>query len=209
MPEGFIPIDYSNLKDVIPPGEDILYSTLCVAETVSGINTPLVKDYKKHTWKTHVLLTENGIAFTYPRDINYKKKELKNNPNLQDNHFIPWENTLGIAKVKKRGRISLCDIKGKINYSPWLYLVNFTDKESKKQYIERMDNLINSFAPIQSLKREKLEEELFNILVDNPEFLKANVFYEIEEHKRFDYAMFNMMIWLRKKEIKKASKAKN
>ena len=108
--------------------------------------------------------------------------------------------------MKKRGRISLCNIKGKINYSPWLYLVWFTDKESKKQYIERMENLIKKFAPIIRSKREKLEEELFNILVDNPEFLKTKVFYEIEEHSRFDYTMFNMMIWLRKKEIKKASK---
>jgi len=209
MPEGLVPIDYSNLRDVIPPGEDILYSTLCAAKTMNiGIDTVNVKNYKSYSWKTHALLTETGIAFTYPKKINYKAKELKNNPNLQDNQFVPWENTLGIAKVKKRGRISLCDIKGKINYSPWLYLVRFTDEESKKQYDERMENFLRKFVPIQKSKREKLEEELFNILVDNPEFLKRKTFYEIEEHSRFDYTLFYMMKSFRSKEIKKAFKAK-
>ncbi|MBN1214325.1 MAG: hypothetical protein JXA99_02675 [Candidatus Lokiarchaeota archaeon] len=58
MPDIYIPINYSNLFKLIPEGEDIIYSTLCEVKLFLGTY--------KHTWKSHVLITPNYVAFTHP-----------------------------------------------------------------------------------------------------------------------------------------------
>ncbi len=54
MSNIYVPIDSSNLSEVIPGGDDILYSTLCNVKAVA---------YKvKIKWRSHVLATKSGIA---------------------------------------------------------------------------------------------------------------------------------------------------
>ncbi|MFX1375432.1 MAG: hypothetical protein ACFFA0_06450 [Promethearchaeota archaeon] len=52
----YVPIEYSNLKSIIPPEENTIYSTLATASTATSS-----KYIKK--WDTHVLFTNKGIAF--------------------------------------------------------------------------------------------------------------------------------------------------
>ena len=58
MSDLYLPINYSNLSKLIPEGEDIIYSTLCEVKFFLGTY--------KHTWKSHVLITPNYVAFTHP-----------------------------------------------------------------------------------------------------------------------------------------------
>ncbi len=64
MSDIYIPIDYSEVKNIIPPGEDIVYSTLCkvrntISHTMGGSTT--------RKWISHVLITTKGIAYTIPQ----------------------------------------------------------------------------------------------------------------------------------------------
>lgn len=58
MTDIHVPIDYSELKTVIPEGEDILYSTSCQAN-LSGAAY-------RQSWPSHILLTQNYMAYTQP-----------------------------------------------------------------------------------------------------------------------------------------------
>ena len=59
MADIYVPIDYSNAKEKIPSGEDIIYSTLMkVTSGSTGIG--------KKTWISHVLMTTKGIVYTKP-----------------------------------------------------------------------------------------------------------------------------------------------
>ena len=76
MSELYVPIDHSNVKDEIPEGEDIIYSTLCkVMRNIYGKN-------KKYTWISHVMMTPNGFAYIEPNFIQ------KNMP--PQAYYIPW-----------------------------------------------------------------------------------------------------------------------
>lgn len=60
MVDIYIPIDSSPAKNIIPPGEEIIYSTLCKIVQGSAPATTLRK------WLSHVLLTNKGLVYTYP-----------------------------------------------------------------------------------------------------------------------------------------------
>lgn len=54
-----VPLDYSSLTEIISHNEDILYSSLCNV-TEKRING-------KSYWKSHILITESGLAITVPQ----------------------------------------------------------------------------------------------------------------------------------------------
>jgi hypothetical protein len=62
MADIYFPIDSSVAKNVIPPGEEIIYSTLCkiVHSGLPGSGTPTRK------WDSHVLLTPKGLVYSMP-----------------------------------------------------------------------------------------------------------------------------------------------
>jgi len=68
MSDIYVPIDYSDIKNKIPPGEDIIYSTLCKGQTSQNLGTKT----KRWTWISHVLMTPNGLVYTFP-DVRKKK----------------------------------------------------------------------------------------------------------------------------------------
>lgn len=60
----YVPVDFSDLKEVIPIGDEIIYSTLCNAFIDFSYYTEgigFIPRYK--TWNTHVLFTNSGVAF--------------------------------------------------------------------------------------------------------------------------------------------------
>jgi len=70
MSNIYVPIDFSNVKNAIPPEQEIIYSTYAQVKfrspnvyTGSGIR------YSKATWKSHLLITPKGLAF----DIHHTK----------------------------------------------------------------------------------------------------------------------------------------
>ena len=84
MSNIYIPIDASNLREEITPGEDIVYSTIMRVQD-STYNTTTKFD-------SHVLLTPNGIAWTDPR----KKK--KKDPIIPK--YANWDDFRAIIKNK-------------------------------------------------------------------------------------------------------------
>ena len=63
MSDIYVPLDYSKVKTVIPPGEDIVYSTLCYVTA----GTPAYR----RKWTSHVLITTDGVAYTTPTALKY------------------------------------------------------------------------------------------------------------------------------------------
>ena len=59
MSEIHTPIDYSDLKDSIPPGEEIIYSTLAKG-TLMQMNS-------RTTWICHLLITNKTLAYSVPK----------------------------------------------------------------------------------------------------------------------------------------------
>jgi hypothetical protein len=59
MVELYVPIEATNVCSVIPPGEEILCSTLICMDTYN----PKDMSY----WNSHLLVTEKGLAFTVPQ----------------------------------------------------------------------------------------------------------------------------------------------
>ncbi len=88
MSNIFVPIDSSNLSELIPEGDDILYSEYC---NVQSRGSAIVLK-----WKSHVLATKSGFAaFTRiepskdkGKYILYKERKKKEGMIAQ---FIPWE----------------------------------------------------------------------------------------------------------------------
>lgn len=60
MSNLYVPIDYSNVSEVVPDGDDILYSTLCKIYR-SQVGGGTVK------WNSHVLITQSGCALIVPK----------------------------------------------------------------------------------------------------------------------------------------------
>jgi hypothetical protein len=88
MSKIFVPIDSSNLSELIPEGDDVIYSGYCNVRIVAG--------KAKIKWKSHVLATKSGFAaFTNiapskdkGKYIRYKERKKKEGMIAQ---FIPWE----------------------------------------------------------------------------------------------------------------------
>ena len=147
MSDIYVPIDSSDLKSVIPPGEDIIYSTLC-----KGIAT--VAEFNKRTttnWITHVLFTQNGVAWVKPHYT--KKKE----PSTL--HYTPLE----YIDYLFYDRIPSFQIK-----PARLYLKRVDSFETKENFRERSANFLPKFAPLIIEKKEQWLQEYG----DNPEVKK-------------------------------------
>jgi hypothetical protein len=83
-----VPIDSSNLSEIIPEGDDIKYSTLCNVRVAAGQST--IK------WKSYVIVTNSGVAFQNKLDEHKDKgkymryKARKKKMGLVS-EFVPWE----------------------------------------------------------------------------------------------------------------------
>lgn len=92
MSNLYVPIDYSQLSEVIPEGEDILYSTLGFAQLISAMGG-------KIKWNTHILITKSGFA-AFSRVEKYLTKKGKEKYNIIKKKktiatFYPWHELKG------------------------------------------------------------------------------------------------------------------
>lgn len=67
MAQIIVPINFSDLSTIIPPGEDIIYSTYAQLTLLGPLKTAGARGFKqsKSTWKSHVLITHHGLAFKF------------------------------------------------------------------------------------------------------------------------------------------------
>ncbi len=105
MSNFYVPIDYSNVSEVVPKGDDILYSTLCKILR-SRVGGGSIK------WKSHVLITESGCAFSVPKrrkktDLSFLKwTDLRNvRTTISEKLLLRW----GVSAYSKIRLIAIRD----------------------------------------------------------------------------------------------------
>ena len=146
----YVPIDFSDVKSKIPPGEDIIYSTLCKGTASQTIGNKSIM----WTWISHVLMTPNGLAYTLP------DKTKKKAPPIQV--YSPWEEIFAIVSAGKLGTgITLS------KYTSFK-LIREEHFETKEKFKERSKEFVAKFRPLLMEKREKWLELNRN----NPEIKK-------------------------------------
>ncbi|MFX1382093.1 MAG: hypothetical protein ACFFBP_06570 [Promethearchaeota archaeon] len=122
--EIYVPLDVSNLREIIPEGEDIIYSTFC-----KGYNYIGGTEYR---WLSHVLITENYVAFQEP-DYYSRKSPLKNK-------YVYWDE---IQKVKKLGKLAGFMIDKHFGYT----ITRDERFETKEQFKKRLKEFVPKFKP--------------------------------------------------------------
>ena len=177
MSDIYVPIDFSDIKNKIPPGEDIIYSTLCKGYTSMYIGTKI----KKWNWISHVLMTPNGVAYTFPNTTNRKA------PPLQI--YSTWDEILAIVSMGKF-------VAGfSLSFTTSFKLVREENFETKEKFNERSKEFIAKFRPLLIKKKDQWLELNRN----NPEIQKRTI-------KTVEKALAKMKAWENKriaKEVKK------
>ena len=130
MAEIYLPIDFSDVRDAIPLGESIIYSTLCKAYYNDAGSLKI--------WMTQVLLTEKGVAFSMPGESGIW--ELK---------YVDWTRVWFVLKKGLRVYI----VKG-YPYSNMDFASTIVDlslkmspNESKQEFKERSKRFPRKFMP--------------------------------------------------------------
>lgn len=141
MSNIYVPIDYSDVKNVIPQGEDIIYSTLCKA-TIDKSFGPIINKTK---WLSHVLMTEKGIAFSVPQ----KKKPT-------EFVYVPWYE---IYHTWNDGIFLR-------NLTEMLIVTRDPNFESKEKFKERRLKACIIFLPLLIKEKEKFLNSPENANID-------------------------------------------
>ncbi|MFX1239352.1 MAG: hypothetical protein ACFFAS_01850 [Promethearchaeota archaeon] len=157
MSNIYVPIDYSNVKDVIPDGEDIVYSSLAKGwHMVQNLPPNKIKRIK---WKAHVLLTENNIAVNIPIKLLYNRKEIK--------QLNPGEEIcFPISQASAVGKRIILQANGPSKHIEAIFTLDRDPKfESKESFKERSKKVINLFMDqggnaVQMQKMAELNEKI-------------------------------------------------
>ncbi len=140
--EIFVPIDFTNLKDNLPPGEIIIYSA------TAKISSYAVTGYAIE-WPSHILCTPKGIAYFNRME---GKDGLVEGENMKDTpHFVPWEET---GVIDAEGWETAFLIKGvdyKVRYG--ITLTFDSQFETKKSFNQRRKEFATRFRPVQLKKK--------------------------------------------------------
>ncbi|MFW9930423.1 MAG: hypothetical protein ACFFD1_13595 [Candidatus Thorarchaeota archaeon] len=177
MEKLFVPIDFSDVANVIPKGEDIIYSSFCSGQWM-GADLALSSPGKlavSGTFQSHVLFTKNGIAFKEPIS------------GIMSSNYIQW------YKVRNIGMGEFIFTKGSgMNKKTLIYAISpVSDYESlqdfemrtKRFYFDFVPHLINEkvkHGSSKSLKRlQKSYNKLNKILGEEKcNFFRTNNNYE-------------------------------
>ncbi len=168
----YVPIDYSDIKNVIPPGEDIIYSTLCIGFTLQSLGTKT----KTYRWASHVLMTPNGVAYTFP-DMTKRKAPPKQ-------VYSSWDK---FDTIVSKGKSSVGINARFVEFR----LVREENYESKEKFKDRLKEFIAKFRPLLIKKKEQWLE----LNRDNPEIKKRSI-------KRAERSI----LWMKKAENKRLAK---
>lgn len=205
MSEIYVPIDFSNARDVIPPGEDIIYSTICAGkgEFLEGTKSTTYK------WESHFLLTDKGVAFTIPLDVSHTKKQIKNlNPRAE--HYLEWHNIIVVpGRTGDKPGFIVDKIENEIKITCFFELVRNPNFESEEKFQDRKQLFFDKFKPIQEQKRNDIIEKFYEFKKENPDY---NWFAEDSRKELLKLFPINRSIYLEvaeriSKEKKAAKKA--
>ena len=112
----YVPINYTNLSETVPDGDDILYSTLCAVQV-------LQRFARVHTYIAHILLTKHGFAMT----SSLRDKDLVLT-------YIPWHDSYVWKEVDFKPENMT--MKGE-DYNYMYYPVRDTQYEALESYQAR------------------------------------------------------------------------
>lgn len=144
IPKIKISIESSDVKDIIPQREEIIYSSLA---TVKRENSDSC-----HKWTTHLLITPNGIAF----------KESKGMSGELINSYYNWYKIQSIKNFKNPSIIIHKDNAS--SYS--LSLKRNESFETKKDFKERRKEFVAKFNPIFIKRKQQwLQNEKSNLKI--------------------------------------------
>lgn len=175
----YVPVDFSDVREAIPVGEDIIYSSLFSVFT-HGADPFAVKSQQ---FQSHVLFTKKGIAYQEPK------------LHLMKSNYLPWYkvNQITVATIMfKKGT--------KINTTMYVYtMIPDTNYESLKDFDMRTWRFFFEFVPhvidekmkhrsTEGLKKlQKTYHKIKKVLGEEEcEFLRTNNDYEeFEKHLPF------------------------
>lgn len=147
----YVPIDSSEINDIIPEGEDIIYSTFFRAE---------VSLFATKQWGGHLLMTNKGVYLNVPVDLT--KKEQK-----REETFVPWYNIMD----PKNRLLTLTGIEGlNAELSFTLTILSDSNRESEESYVDRIAKFSYFVNQIRIPIREKKAEELYKMFEENPKY---------------------------------------
>jgi hypothetical protein len=163
-------VEKTNLKQIIPPNDVILESTWFGCQALVGYN-------KVASWGTHVLLTNNGVAYMHP---DYSQK---GHPTVMK--YNRWGEGYSIQSLGKFG-MSM-SIQG-ITFKP----VRNEAIETKDQFEARCKYYVATFRPI--LIHKKIEWIEAN---------RATADKKMKKHIRASEKMVNKMVGQEQKRLAK------
>ncbi len=156
------PIDSSDLKDLIPPGEDIIISIILEGFVFTGS--------KKTTYDSHVLITERGIYWTRPKknemELNFKEwMELKAKGKL--GLIISLVPGYGFQLKKKPNEKYNSHVK---RNKEFYYIVSKIRLNSYKKWLERA----NADPTIHNKEIKKIEKIITQLEKNQKKFLSKS-----------------------------------
>lgn len=137
MTNIYVPIDYSSLRAVIPSGEEIIYSTLCIAKIGSVTPSHVITT----KWPTHVLMTPKGFEYIEPQ----RKK-----PPLA--FYDDWYNVWAITKRR-------------IMYTrtgPYFIIKPDVNHEANTDFKARLKKFVPTIRPIVEARKKEWEADIPN-----------------------------------------------
>lgn len=168
----YVPIDFSDVKEVIPIGEDIIYSSLFSVYT-HGMSGPFHE--RSQTFQSHVLFTKKGIAYQEPK------------AGLMKSSYIPWYKVtqLSVAIFGLRGgtKMYVFTMKQHPDYESdkdfemrtWKFLFEFVphviNEKKKKKATKGLKKFEKTYNTIKKVLGEE-ECEFFRTNSDYEEFKK-------------------------------------
>ena len=137
--ELYVPIDRSNLYELVPPGEDIFYSSLARQRWNPG-NYVITNE-------SHFLATKKGFAMDYAYGVKGKKL-------FTEDRYNPWYIINFITRRVGKVMPPALHVKKGINM---IHFYRDKNYESKERYAERSKRVLCTFIPlIRESKKERL-----------------------------------------------------
>ncbi|MFX1234140.1 MAG: zinc ribbon domain-containing protein [Promethearchaeota archaeon] len=157
----YVPIDFSEVREVIPIGEDIIYSAL-FSGLIQGPAGPVTQT---QTFQSHILFTKNGIAFQEPK------------AHLMASRYIPWYQVevlnVGLFMFKKGLTIYTFTMMPTMEdyvMRTWKFYFEFLpyviNEKTKRGYTKGLNRLAKIYYKI----KKELGEEEYEFIKDNNDY---------------------------------------
>lgn len=209
--EIYVPITFSNLREVIPSGVDILYSTLC-----KGRAEELLGNKKRiYTWTSHVLITTTGIAFTLPVNVSHSKWARIGGETPSGLHFYKWHR----ISLTSNGFFA-CAIKGEVRLSCTFILAREVNFESQEIYNARVAQFLTKFSSLNDQYTGEMESRIYEILkadykISAPlveqalgEQICIRLYHKIKKQRKSEIKLMAKQAKIEAKQLKREEKLK-